>query len=100
MKALLRGVAARLRTLATPSADEMEKGAVAQGLLHAKMNRSRAKITSLADVEWSVFSQWGEDGIIAWLIDQMPTVPPVFVEFGVQNYREANTRMLLHLRNW
>ena len=27
-------------------------------------------------------------------------IPKTFIEFGVQNYRESNTRLLLQLRNW
>jgi len=50
--------------------------------------------------ELSVFSQWGEDGIIAYLLARVPIDRPWFVEFGVEDYREANTRFLLMTRNW
>ena len=46
------------------------------------------------------FSQWGEDGILDWLITQLPILPKVFVEFGVENYRESNTRFLAVNANW
>ncbi len=100
MSKVFRSLAHRVRALLQRSPDEMEKSHVAEGLLHAKMNRPLAKIASLEGVEWSVFSQWGEDGIIDWLVERLPSIPRVFIEFGVQNYRESNTRMLLHLRNW
>ncbi|WP_419902629.1 hypothetical protein [Kiloniella sp.] len=58
------------------------------------------KLTKLQDVEFCAFSQWGEDGIINWLVDQLPEIEPTFVEFGVGDYRESNTRLLLQLRNW
>ena len=47
-----------------------------------------------------VFSQWDEDGLIQFLIRQVPIARPVFVEFGVQTYRESNTRFLLRHDNW
>src|SRR5690348_2388073 len=54
----------------------------------------------LRDAEFQVFSQWGDDGIIQYLIHQVPSLPEVFVEFGVQDYRESNTRFLLMHDNW
>ncbi len=54
----------------------------------------------LSDREFRVFSQWGEDGIIQHLIRTVPITQRVFVEFGVENYTEANTRFLLTHNNW
>lgn len=70
------------------------------GLLHAKLNRAVDRVQDLSQVEWRSFSQWGEDGIIDWLVHQVEEIPQSFIEFGVENYREANTRMLLRARNW
>ncbi len=50
--------------------------------------------------EYGVFSQWGEDGLIAYLVSTVPIERPWFVEFGVEDYKEANTRYLLMTRNW
>ncbi len=50
--------------------------------------------------EFQVYSQWGEDGIIEWLLRNVRVERQVFVEFGVQNYEESNTRFLLVNRNW
>lgn len=50
--------------------------------------------------EFRVFSQWGEDGIIQLLLRQIGPVPEIFVEFGVEDYTEANTRFLLVNNNW
>jgi len=50
--------------------------------------------------EIRVFSQWGEDGIIQFLINNIAIENRVFVEFGVQNYTESNTRFLLINNNW
>ena len=62
--------------------------------------RQTANGTSLADAEFGVFSQWGEDGIVQWLIKSVPIDKRVFVEFGVQDYSESNTRFLLTNNNW
>jgi hypothetical protein len=51
--------------------------------------------TSIADAEFRVFSQWGEDGVIQWLTRSVATLPRTFVELGVESYRESNTRFLL-----
>lgn len=77
-----------------------EKNVLMLGLMLAKANRDKKKLSSLSEAEWSGFSQWGEDGIIDWLIEMLPAIPKTFIEFGVENYKESNTRMLLHLRNW
>ncbi|MGF1634996.1 MAG: hypothetical protein ACFCVE_14170 [Phycisphaerae bacterium] len=50
--------------------------------------------------EFRVFSQWGEDGIIKHLMRHAVVPRKVFVEFGVEDYTEANTRFLLTAANW
>ena len=58
------------------------------------------KIDTLEEVEFRVFSQWGEDGIIQWLINNTVLDKKIFVEFGVEDYVESNTRFLLMNNNW
>ncbi len=58
------------------------------------------RIDSLEEVEFQVYSQWGEDGIIQWLIKNVEIPNKIFVEFGVEDYQEANTRFLLMNNNW
>jgi hypothetical protein len=55
---------------------------------------------SSRDVEFKVFSQFGDDGIIQYLINNIDVGSETFVEFGVENYLEANTRFLLINNNW
>jgi hypothetical protein len=50
--------------------------------------------------EFKVFSQWGEDGIIQFLITRIPIENTIFVEFGIGSYSECNTRFLLKHNNW
>ena len=52
------------------------------------------------DYEFRVSSQWGEDGIIQYLINKTEISNKVFIEFGVENYTESNTRFLLQNNNW
>ena len=52
------------------------------------------------DHEFKVFSQWGEDGIIQFLIERVPIKNKIFVEFGIGDYTECNTRFLLKNDNW
>jgi hypothetical protein len=56
--------------------------------------------SNIRDNEFRAFSQWGEDGIIQFLIRNVPIDRKIFVEFGVQNYTESNTRFLLINNNW
>jgi hypothetical protein len=62
--------------------------------------RDDISIASLHDVEFKVFSQFGDDGIIQYLIHRLAPLPDLFIEFGVENYRESNTRFLLLNNNW
>jgi hypothetical protein len=50
--------------------------------------------------EFRVYSQWGEDGLIQHLVHEVPVARRMFVEFGVEDYTEANTRFLLVNDNW
>jgi hypothetical protein len=52
-------------------------------------------------LENKVFSQFGEDGITQYLIDHLPsTIPKTYVEFGVENGSECNTRYLRQRLGW
>lgn len=60
----------------------------------------------IESIEFSAYSQNGEDGILDFLIEVLKldsinlTYPKAFIEFGVQNYIESNTRFLLKKRHW
>jgi hypothetical protein len=70
------------------------------GKIQATLNNSKSKIENLSEVEFQVFSQFGDDGIIQYLIDKLPITNKTFIEFGVENYTEANTRFLLINNYW
>ena len=61
---------------------------------------ARGVLRCLSEAEFKVFSQFGDDGVIQYLIHRLRPLPDSFVEFGVQNYRESNTRFLLVNNNW
>ena len=66
-----------------------------------KVDQNRLKKTNdLNQFEFKVHSQFGEDGIIQFIIDNIIIKNKIFVEFGVENYEEANTRFLLENNNW
>jgi hypothetical protein len=63
-------------------------------------SRAVAALSDIREAEFQVYSQFGEDGIIQFLIHHVPIENDIFVEFGVQDYSEANTRLLLAQDNW
>src|SRR4051794_40305958 len=60
----------------------------------------RGVLPGLSDAEFSVFSQFGDDGIVQYLIHHLKIQPQTFIEFGVENYTESNTRFLLINNQW
>ncbi len=76
-----------------------EKDAVHRGVTLSKLNNLQQS-KKIQDYEFSVFSQWGEDGIIQKLISSVPIVNKTFIEFGVENFLESNCRFLMTKDNW
>lgn len=66
----------------------------------ANIVKAKDDIGSFQDVEFKVFSEWGDDGIIQWLVHHLDIPHKSFIEFGVQDYRESNTRFLMMNDNW
>ncbi|MHB8206951.1 hypothetical protein [Mucilaginibacter sp.] len=82
---------------------KLESDAAEQKLLTAKAvinSFDYSMDRPIADYEFKVFSQWGDDGIIQYLIKRSEISEKTFIEFGVENYTEANTRFLLLNNNW
>jgi hypothetical protein len=57
-------------------------------------------VANIKEAEFRVFSQWGEDGILQHVLRHVEVSTNIFVEFGVENYTESNTRFLLLNNNW
>ncbi len=51
-------------------------------------------VKNLNQVEYKVFSQNGEDGIIDFLLNRLNIQNPKFLEIGVGDYKESNTRYI------
>lgn len=62
--------------------------------------KSHGIYDNVQEIEFKVFSQFGDDGIIQYLINNISIENRTFIEFGVENYTEANTRFLLTHNNW
>ena len=70
-----------------------------QGRILSNLN-SKIDSQDLRNYEFKVFSQWGEDGIIQYLTQILEIPNKTFIEFGVEDYSESNTRFLLMKDNW
>lgn len=70
------------------------------GTLLARQNKTLPVLDNIAAAEFKVFSQAGDDGIIQYLINKVYIPETTFIEFGVENYVESNTRFLLKHNNW
>lgn len=73
---------------------------LAIGRLESHVLAANTKPDRLEDIEFRVFSQFGEDGILQYLIRTIGAHPDNFVEIGTGDYRESNTRFLLQNNNW
>jgi hypothetical protein len=83
--------------------NEIETIKINQGLILGNLNCTFKKEEILEDIkksEFKIFSQWGDDGIISFLVDYLEIKNKRFVEFGVENYTECNTKFLLLVKNW
>ncbi|MBI9042008.1 hypothetical protein [Lutibacter sp.] len=83
---------------------EMEKSLLdiklQNGRIWSQLLMQKKNIKSLHETEFKVFSQCGDDGIIQYLIQNLEIENKTFVEFGVEDYLESNTRFLLINNNW
>lgn len=91
----LRSLHARLDRTST----DYEKVLIAQGTTLSAINGPR-NISSLQEVEFKVFSQFGEDGILQYLTQNIEIANKTFIEFGVEDFSESNCRFLMLKDNW
>lgn len=84
--------------------DSRKNDIVSQKIMLGKILSNQIKnmsnVTHIQHVEFKVFSQFGDDGIIQYLINQLNIDHKIFIEFGVEDYQESNTRFLLMNDNW
>jgi hypothetical protein len=79
---------------------EDEKNELLMGKILTNQVKSLKNVKSYSCVEFSVFSQFGDDGIIQYLINKIDIDNKIFIEFGVEDYAESNTRFLMMNNNW
>ncbi|MDX2066446.1 MAG: hypothetical protein SFX74_11950 [Fimbriimonadaceae bacterium] len=88
-----------LRQLRAEVATLREEVRVQSGIIqHGQLGFARRR--RLRDFGYSVYSQFGEDGIIQYLVHHVPIENDMFIEFGVEDYRQSNTRYLLETNDW
>jgi hypothetical protein len=92
---LLKAGAGRLRSIDERSRRIQE----ALGRIETRQLRDLSA-GDIHGAEFRTFSQWGEDGILQHLLRHVAVSRNIFIEFGVENYTESNTRFLLTNNNW
>jgi len=98
--ASLPGSVSRTQSEVARLLQQVETGNMLAGKLLTERVQRLGPRRPLREAEFKVSSQWGDDGIIQYLIQQAGVTSQTFVEFGVQDYRESNTRFLLMNDNW
>jgi hypothetical protein len=79
---------------------ESHKILLNQGKMLTEQNKAKKSAAGLEEMEFQVFSQRGEDGIIQYIISRIEIPNKIFIEFGVEDYTESNTRFLLMGGHW
>jgi len=81
---------------------QLEQSTLLAAQTLVRQNRAIREPVPLRQTEFKVSSQFGDDGIIQYIVNRLnlPAAEQRFVEFGVETYREANTRFLLMNDNW
>lgn len=82
--------------------DQIAEAKILSARLLIHQLRASGVLDDIRHAEFKVFSQFGDDGIIQYLAHRtgIDTAEQRFVEFGVENYEESNTRFLLMNDNW
>ena len=62
--------------------------------LTSYLRKNYSEIKKLNDVDYKIFFTNGEDGIIDYLLTQLGIEKPKFLEIGVGDYSESNTRFI------
>jgi len=78
---------------------QLDEIKINQGRMLAELNAQKTS-ARLGDYEFKVFSQWGEDGIIQFLVSSLAIRNRTFIEFGVEDFSESNCRFLLMKDYW
>ncbi|MFD2569024.1 hypothetical protein ACFSUS_00160 [Spirosoma soli] len=97
---LLEPLQAQLHQVQVQLRQAKEDNAATKLVMGAALAKLVKQANSMKEAEFKIFSQFGDDGIIQYLINYVKPRVDTFVEFGVEDYEEANTRFLLMNDNW
>lgn len=87
------------KKLLSHTRDKDEMSLLALGSMLSKQQYNLAS-DRFNDFEFRIFSQFGDDGLIQYLVKNLSVSNQTFIEFGVEDYMESNTRFLLMHNNW
>ena len=87
------------QNIASPQVPNDETQLLALGRMLSRQNW-QLDSSNFNDYEFKVFSQFGDDGLIQFLVRNLNIQNNTFIEFGVGDYMESNTRFLLMNNNW
>jgi len=101
VKKIIKFLISKIKKILNIGKGSNEVQKLALGKMLSKKNKLKT-IEKIEDIEFKIFSQFGDDGIIQFLIDKLEIDYEYqnFVEFGVEDYSEANTKFLLLNNNW
>ena len=77
----------------------LEEVKINQGRILTSM-QCPEKDAPLWKYELKLFSQWGEDGVIQFLVNHLNIRHRTFIEFGVEDFNESNCRFLMMKDQW
>lgn len=69
------------------------------GQMQSRLN-AQLDFHNVQDAEFRVFSQFGGDGILQYIVRRIPVTQRTFVELGAGSYQESNTRFLVQNDAW
>jgi hypothetical protein len=72
----------------------------AKAIMASSSWREMGASLNMAQKEFRVFSQWGDDGLIQFLVQALKLQSQSFIEFGVADFYESNSHFLLVNNNW
>ena len=101
MKYIIKNFIQKIKKILNFKKKRYEEDLVLRGKILIDTIKNKTPI-EINDIELKIFSQFGDDGIIQYLINKLEIEEKYFnfIEFGVENYLESNTRFLLINNNW
>jgi len=97
MNFILRRLKLKISSLVSPELRNFRFLIGQSAILASRANSETFK--NLWDAEVKVYSQWGEDGILDYLCEQIGLSKPKVLEIGAGNFTECNSRFLAENRN-